>query len=184
MQKVSNSLEPYKYVEINDNGNFKYVFCTDSEIDYQIYFTDQSKHFEIYPNIQDDIISFGFAPIDKNLIIKRRDKRVQDTIFHFLGNFANRNPDKVLFVIMSGRHGLQRNRHIVFSQWHREFCSVMALDYHKFSLTIPGERDVNTYIAMYVPHTYHRIDDVRNALVDMKDELISKGYPPSVAVNF
>lgn len=181
MTGESNSLGPYNYQEVEINGSFQYEFKTDSGLTYNCWFVDCSGHFKDYPQIRDSIVTFGFGckPYTPKGYFHKHDPKTKLTVLSILRQSLENYPERVVLVMYQNTDNRKRNRKIIFDTWYKDFCE----DHNfvgKFRLTIPSPDGSDIMcITMFVPETYSKRETLKEALLDFKDELISKGLPPS-----
>jgi hypothetical protein len=177
------SLRAYEYtLEYRDNGE-EYLFKTASGAHYSCYFTDASGYFEEYPLIKDDIVSFGFGLVSpsKGFFVEKHNTRIKETIFHILLQANNTYPDRSFFVMYSTRDGKQRNRKITFDKWYNDYCNLVSGRVTRISIISPCTDGNFTFnMMMLVPNTCSKLELIKSTCIEIKDEFISKGYPPSL----
>lgn len=181
MHEGLNSLKPYEYQETQFNGEVSYQFTTANGIGYNCYFLDASGYFESYPAISQKVVTFGFHATRGSALFRQRyDVRIRDTLFDILSMLQF--PERSIFAMFDTRDRRPRHRKIIFSRWFKEFCQTFSIRITRLSLSIPSE-DVSATVnvCMFVPSDSPDITSIRNAFIDIRDELISKGHPPSTA---
>jgi hypothetical protein len=181
MHEGLNSLKPYSYQETRFNGEVSYQFTTTDGTEYNCYFLDASGYFESYPVIARNVVRFGFrtakpTPFSRPL----HDIRIRDTIFDILHKSTSQFPERSIFVMFDTRDRKSRHRKIIFSRWFTAFCKIYGLCITRLSLSIPSEDVTATVnVCMFVPPNSPDLATIKNAFIDIRDELISKGHPPS-----
>jgi hypothetical protein len=184
MQEESGLLKPYDYLEISSGQELHYNFLTDGGVNYACYFLGASDYFEEYPLIRDNVVTFGFRPLNDPYpnLHRRYDPRIRETLFHILHSSCIAHPQRAVFVMYDPKDKRHHNRKNLFNQWHSSFCALMKTQVAKITLTIPCESrsDDAIYLAMFVPDTCANLESIKSAFQDIRDELISKGYPPTV----
>ncbi|MCF2490660.1 hypothetical protein [Dyadobacter sp. CY347] len=181
MTEESNSLGPYNYQEVGTSGSFQYVFETDLGLSYSCWFADGSEHFKDYNQIKDSIVTFGFRckPYTPKGYFHKYDPKIKPTILSILRQSLETYPERVVLVMYQNTDHRKRNRKITFDAWYKDFCEEHSF-VGKFRLTIPSPDGSDiTCITMFVPETYSKTEQLKDALMDFKDELISKGLPPA-----
>lgn len=181
MHEGSNSLRPYNYRETSHQGEISYQFTTTTGIEYSCYFLDASGYFESYPAIAHNVVTFGFRITKAQPAFRQQyDVRIRDTIFDILYKSILRFPERSVFVMFDTRDCRSRHRKVTFGRWFKEFCRIYRLRITKLSLTVPCE-DVTLVVnvCMFVPPGSPDLTAIKHAFVDLRDELISKGYPPT-----
>lgn len=181
MHEGLNLLKPYSYRETQFNEEVSYQFSTTNGFEYNCYFLDASGYFESYPAIARNVVTFGFR-VMRPMSFGRPpyDVRVRDTIFDILYKSTLLYPERSIFIMFDTRDRRPRHRKVVFSKWFKEFCEISGLRITRMSLTIPGDDDSSTvHVSLFVPPDSPDLASIKNAFIDIRDELISKGYPPS-----
>lgn len=181
MHEGLNSLKPYSYRESRFNGEVSYQFTTTTGIEYNCYFLDASGYFESYPDIGQSVVTFGFHIAQTPSFFKQQyDIRIRDTIFDILYKSALTFPERSILVIYDTRDLRPRHRKVIFSKWFNEFCEISGLHVTKMTLSIPSEEASATlFVCIFVPPDSPNIWAIRAAFIDIRDELISKGHPPT-----
>ena len=183
MPEELSSLRAYECtIEYRNNGE-EYFFKTESGAYYSCYFANASGYFEEYPLIKDDIVTFGFGLLSpsKGFFVEKHDPRIKETIFYILIQAAETYPERSFFVMYSTDEGRQRNRKVTFDRWYNDYCKLVGGAVTKISIsapTIDGSFIFN--MMMLVPNTCSKLELIKSTCIEIKDEFISKGYPPSL----
>jgi hypothetical protein len=103
---------PYSVFEDNDG----YYFITDHNVKYKIIFDSLGDLFKEYPLLHGRIFSFSFHPVHSEIIPRRFDPRVKDTLSFILFRFFENKKNLIVFVCdsMDGK-ALCRKR--LFESW-------------------------------------------------------------------
>jgi hypothetical protein len=179
------SLKPYEFtVNCRKKEEEEYFFQTASGTSYICYFLSASGYFEDYPSIKDNIVTFGFRPLSqlsKGSFIDGHDRRIKETIFCILTHATARRPERYLLVMYETSDGKQRNRKITFNCWYNEYCALVNNQVTRISIIAPNIEGDDTFSLMvFVPSTCSKLELIKNTFIEIKDEFISKGYPPSL----
>jgi hypothetical protein len=179
----SGSLKAYDYTTEYRNGDEEYYFQTESGIHYSCYFSDASEYFEDYPLVKDHIVTFGLARISqsKGFFTDKYDPRIKTTVIHILEQAIEVFPERSISAMYDTTDGRQRNRKITFSRWYHEYCHLVSERVTRISISgssvWSGER---FDMMMLVPNTCSKLEQLKLTAFEIRDELISKGYPPSL----
>lgn len=181
MHEGLNLLKPYSYWETQSGDEVSYRFSTTTSVEYSCYFLDASGYFENYPAIARNVVTFGFRVVQPTPFVRPQyDIRIRDTIFDILYKSTLLHPERSIFIMFDTRDRRPRHRKVVFGKWFKEFCAISNLRITRLSLTIPSDDDYsNVHICLFVPSSSPDLISIKHAFIDIRDELISKGYPPS-----
>ena len=182
MPEELGSLKPYKYTVEYRDGDVEYYFKTGSDVFYSCYFTSASGYFDAYPLIKDDIVTFGFRPttFSKGFFMKKYDARIKQTIFQILMDVVRKHPEWSILVMYDTQDGRQRNRKIAFNRWYNEYCNLVSSRVTRISILAQGFDGSSFNLMMLVPNTCSKLELIKSTCIEIKDEFISKGYPPSI----
>lgn len=179
-----NSLRPYDHLVSQFDEEENYSFVTDSGSEYACYFLDASGYFDDYPQIKYNVVTFGFRPLkrdSKGFFNEKHDPRIRDTVLSILHQSIKKHPHRCIFIMFDTMDGRQRNRKIAFSIWFNAYCKLMPKQVSKISISAVGVDRSGTFdLVMLVPNTSHKLAVMQETFIEIRDEFISKGYPPTL----
>jgi hypothetical protein len=179
-----NSSRPYEYLVSQFEEEESYLFVTNSGVEYTCYFLNASAYFEDYPLIKDDIVTFGFRPLkpsSKGFFVDRHDPKIKETIVAILHKSVKKHPEGCIFIMFDAKDGRQRNRKIIFNTWYNDYCAQFPKQVTKLSISASGLDHSGQYdMIMLVPNTCQKLAAMKETFIEIRDELISKGYPPTL----
>ncbi|WP_409017675.1 DUF6169 family protein [Dyadobacter sp. CY323] len=109
------------------------------------------------------------------------DARIKATVFLILGQVIEMYPERSIFVMYDTQDGRQRNRKVAFNRWYNEYCNLLSERVTKISIIAPNIEGGNTFnLMMLVPNSCSKLELIKSTCIEIKDEFISKGYPPSL----
>lgn len=182
MQEVSSSLNPYEHF----SRNLNYTFTTSSGIEYYVYFTETSGYFEHVPEINDDIVTFGFHPLtddsegffyDPATGIKRKsriDLRVSDTIASIIHDFLFTYPYKCPSFLCDDTDGREKCRQKLFRKWANYFPRFAELPSSIYENRVYDKRSVYGEAGLIVRNDHPRHELIRDSFINLSNILIEK----------
>ncbi len=93
---------------------------------------------------------------------------------------ARKHPEWSILVMYDTQDGRQRNRKIAFNRWYNEYCNLVSSRVTRISILAQGFDGSSFNLMMLVPNTCSKLELIKSTCIEIKDELISKGYPPSI----
>ncbi|PSL27293.1 DUF6169 family protein [Dyadobacter jiangsuensis] len=112
MHEESNLLRPYSYFHNPASGT--YHFDTDHNVDFTVYFVLDSSWFPLFPELSDDIYTFGFW----SSCAGRRDRRVMHTLAKIIKEHFQLNRDSILTFVCDDDDKKQMSRRRKFNGWY------------------------------------------------------------------
>lgn len=113
MLRIEN-LNPYDYKQVD---NKDYRFLNADGIEYQVYFSEGSGHFEHHP-FANYVEIFGFRPLSDNYSVY--DKRVAETVVSILIKYIIKN-DFIIIFVCDEKDKRQANRSRLFDLWFNKY---------------------------------------------------------------
>ena len=184
MPEELGSLRPYNYVANYREGEEEYSFETTSGTSYICYFLNVNGFFDHYPSMEVDIVTFGISQISESegFFVEKHDPRNKETVFSILLQVIQDHPERPMLVMYDTRDGRQRSRKIAFSRWYKEGCKLVSKKVTRISISgSTAESGEKFDMMMLIPNTCSKLEQIKITALDIRDDLISKGYPPSSA---
>jgi hypothetical protein len=175
MHEVSGSLNPYNYKSTNQGYQFITADCSI----YLLYFTEASDYFPSYIDINAFIVSHGFEKIRDSSLetdLPKADPRIRDTIFSILNAALENDPRFCFMSICSTSDGKHRFRNKLFATWYAEIGNMFELNFNKIDNRICGNDGDCAYLSILIHKQCPHGQKVRDAFLDLENELIRKGY--------
>jgi hypothetical protein len=182
MQEVSNSLNPYEHF----SKNLNYTFTTSNGIEYFVYFTETSGYFEHIPEINDDIVTFGFYPLtdesegffyDPKTGIKRKqrfDMRVSDTIGSIIQEFLFTYPYKCPSFLCDDTDRRDKCRQKLFRKWAQSFSRFIEMPSTVYENQIYDKRTIYGDAGIIVRNDHPRHALIRDSFMNLSSVLVGK----------
>ncbi|MEO6281800.1 MAG: DUF6169 family protein [Dyadobacter sp.] len=183
MREELGSLRSYEYTVEYRGEEEEYFFKTDSGAFYSCYFLNGSGYFDDYPLIKGDILTFGLRRISRSegFFVDKHDARIKETVIHILAQTFEANPERSLFVMYETMDGRQRNRKITFARWYNEACKLVSKEVTRITISGASMWTADRFdMMLLVPNTCSKLEQIKITAIEIKDDLISKGYPPSL----
>ena len=177
MHEELNWLNPY---EIFNDDPEQYRFITNCNVVYIAYFTNSKGYFNLYPEFNEEILSFAFEPDGETrealylgvnvsrVLAQSHDRRIMDTILFILIHFFEKNPAKSLIIICESSDNLERCRNRLFNRWFKKIKTIPGLVICKYDLMISDEGYASIFV--HSQNRYH--DKIRDAFYDIPNRLI------------
>jgi hypothetical protein len=138
-------LTPYQLVATAKG----YEFTTDSQVKYEVYFTDVTPSF---PGVNVKVFSFGFdclstpAHLDPNNL--PADSKIGETIVAILDDFFSNNVDIIVFVPMDTDNKAELRLRLFDFWWHRykPLMNCQEIEKDRYTFTYPDDQFIATMI--------------------------------------
>ncbi|NIJ51134.1 DUF6169 family protein [Dyadobacter arcticus] len=183
MPEELGSLRPYDYIVNYRNGQDSYFFQTESGNSYLCYFLNASGHFDEYLSMQEDVVTFGLMQINesKGFFAEKHDPRIKETVFSILLQVMEEYPERSMLVMYDTRDGRQRSRKITFARWYNECCGFVSKKVTRIIISGSSMWNGDKFdMMMLVPNTCSKLEQIKITAFEIRDDLISKGYPPTL----
>jgi hypothetical protein len=141
----------YDFAREESNNSVHYVFKTDNDIVYSVYFNpaDFSDYLDELPCLSKAGCLFGFFPVDEVSGKKTSDPLISATLYKIVGDFFNSyGTDKVLLFHCDSEDGKQRGRDKLFETWFKKKPSHIIIQ--KDGLEVEIERPDGTIKTEYL----------------------------------
>jgi hypothetical protein len=183
MPEELGSLRAYEYTIRFKEGEEEYTFKTASGTPYICYFLNIPGFFDDYPSMEVEVVTFGLSLLreSKDSFVEKHDPRIKATVLSILLNVIEVHPERPMLVMYDTRDGRQRSRKITFARWYNECCKLVSKKVTR--ITISGANissDDRFDMMMLVPNTCSKLEQIKVGAFEIRDDLISKGYPPSL----
>ncbi|TLU98023.1 hypothetical protein [Dyadobacter luticola] len=179
----SGSFRAYDYTVEYRGGDKEYLFQTESGAHYSCYFANASAYFEDYPLVKDDIVTFGLKRTSqsKGFFVDKYDARIKATVFQILCHVIEMYPERSMLVMYDTSDGRQRNRKITFARWYNECSRLLKKKVTRISISGSSIWSGEKFdMMLLVPNTCSKLEQIKLSAFEIRDELISKGYPPTL----
>ncbi|WAC10739.1 hypothetical protein [Dyadobacter pollutisoli] len=183
MPEELGSPEPYEYTIRSKKGEEQYSFETASGTPYICYFLNIPGFFDDYPSMEVDVVTFGLSLLreSKNFFVEKHDPRIKATVFSILLSAIEVYPERPMLVMYDTQDGRQRSRKITFARWYNECCKLVSKKVTRITISGASMSSADRFdMMMLVPNTCSELEQIKITAMEIKDDLISKGYPPSL----
>lgn len=138
-------LTPYQLVTTAKG----YKFTTDSQVNYEVYFTDVTPSFT---GVNVKVFSFGFdclsipTHLDPNHL--PADSKIGETIVSILDDFFSNNADIIVYVPMDTDKKAELRLRLFDFWWYRykPYMNCQAIEKDRYTFTYPGDQFIATMI--------------------------------------
>lgn len=133
--------------------------------------------------MQKDVVTFGLMQISKSkgFFVEKHDPRIKETVFVILLQVLQQYPERPMLVMYETRDGRLRSRKITFARWYNECCELVSKKVTRITISGASMSNSDRFdMMMLVPNTCSKLEQIKITAIEIKDDLISKDYPPSL----
>lgn len=172
MHEELNLLNPYELV--SDDSD-KYWFITECGICYVVTFLNSPGYFSQFPEFNDKILNFSFAPLgyirdgmssekhNVKSIPPCGNKQIMDTIVWILLDSFRKSPEKPIVFICDSSDSPAPCRMRLFDRWFRKASELVPHCISKYDSDFAGEGYGSIFIHNFDPHH----EQIRDAFVSI-----------------